>query len=899
MIIPFNEIESGTPCLTVNRRLARTILTRYDLRMKEKGHKVWESPAIMPFLSWLRELWTDHSQEKFLLSPLRSLVLWEKILARDKLLIKGELLSGNEVAATAYEAYRLAAEYNLDTEDPLFSATEESRTLQRWSSRYENKLKELSFIDAGQLPVHLMALLNKKKVELPPKIIIAGYDEVSPLLSQLLSALKKNGCQVSFWPATGKKNIKPLEKPDTPDIIDTIEDISLYRLSDESDEARAAARWIRKRYRQGLKIGVLVPDLGRYRDKIIAAFNEELAPSSIFPWQIKRDLFNISLGSRLYDEPIVRFAVGLLGMDDRKRDMDEISAFLLSPYLTFSRSEQTGPAAMDAKLRKDNRFSLTIGGVWHAMKSADCGAPLFMNALEQLLKSNRERRSSMLPGAWSEFFSTLLKNMGWPAKAVRLSSREYVALQSFGEALSTLAGLDDITGPINKHEALKYLIKITKQSVFQEETKESPITVMGFLESGGMTFDEVWLLGAHDGLLPGQPSPNPFIPLKLQKENNLPKSTFKRELEFSKIHLQRILAGTKRMVLSFPERTDDKEVSISPLISHLADHIINGTRERGNRLIDSMAGLKTAKDCESLPGLQVKKNEPIKGGTLILKNQSDCPFRAFAVHRLNAGKPDDPEPGISSLERGSIIHRAMEHFWQKIKDDLTLRQYEKSGTLDDAITESARIGLGLLNSEEPGYDNYKKIEGERLTSLLHEWVQIELRRSPFRTVERESEKGIHIAGLHLASRIDRIDSIGENARAIIDYKSGAVNTADWASERPKEPQLMLYASAGNYDAILFAGLKRGDCRFAGIAREEGLFPGIRAFTSDPLFKKSDHIHNWEDLMEKWRKTLQNLASDFLKGEANVDPRDYGRDSSACKYCDLLLLCRVFERSTDF
>ena len=58
----------------------------------------------------------------------------------------------------------------------------------------------------------------------------------------------------------------------------------------------------------------------------------------------------------------------------------------------------------------------------------------------------------------------------------------------------------------------------------------------------------------------------------------------------------------------------------------------------------------------------------ISGGTSILKNQSDCPFRAFAIHRLYSGCIDEPEAGMTAMERGNIVHKVMEFFWEKTKD---------------------------------------------------------------------------------------------------------------------------------------------------------------------------------------------------------------------------------------
>lgn len=45
-------------------------------------------------------------------------------------------------------------------------------------------------------------------------------------------------------------------------------------------------------------------------------------------------------------------------------------------------------------------------------------------------------------------------------------------------------------------------------------------------------------------------------------------------------------------------------------------------------------------------------------------------------------------------------------------------------------------------------------------------------------------------------------------------------------------------------------------------------------------------------ISEWRKTIEQLARDFLAGRADVDPRDY---PMTCDRCGLYSLCRVKER----
>ena len=47
----------------------------------------------------------------------------------------------------------------------------------------------------------------------------------------------------------------------------------------------------------------------------------------------------------------------------------------------------------------------------------------------------------------------------------------------------------------------------------------------------------------------------------------------------------------------------------------------------------------------------------------------------------------------------------------------------------------------------------------------------------------------------------------------------------------------------------------------------------------------------EERLDNWNSILGNLASEFIKGHAVVDPRE----SSVCRYCHLDSFCRIKER----
>lgn len=889
--LPISEIDAGTPFITSNRRLSTYVRSQYDLVMQKKGNLVWDSPTIIPWRVWLEKMRAYTRPDRPIMSELAARSLWEELLRNDTLFKEGEILVEGGVIKSAYDAYALIKEYGLALPEEDIYSSPEVAALARWVRSYREKVAQLGFDERLNVADEIALLIDKGEIKAPQKVILAGFDEITPQLARLVRVLEKKDCAVEFWPSKPGTDISAAAEVPLP------QSVKLELFEDELEEVIHTARWIRKTYRPGMRIGIIVPALSQYKDMIKREFAAELAPSSVTPSKRNNLPVNISLGESLFDSPIVRFALNLLSLDGRRHELELISSILLSPFAGKSSGEKLHLARIDSALKKESRLDLSISQL-RSMLEVD-RTPHMLTLLEQVEKINKEDKQKRFPSNWSKEFDIFLKRFVQPAEGDEISSIEYQALGALGEVLSSFASLNDITGQIDRNEALGRLKKITREKIHQPETEESPIEVMGLLESSGLPFDHIRLIGAHDKAFPGDPAPNPFIPPHIQKNHNLPRSSYDREFAFASIQLNRIISSTASFSVSAPKSLNKLEVSISPIFS--GAEIISDIKKE----VKSLRQIDLVHDGGQLEPMQEDANMPLlkdelgrlRGGTSILKNQSDCPFRAFAIHRLYSGSIDEPEAGMTPMERGNIVHKAMELFWEKTKDSAGLQKLIDEGSLDEAIADAAGAGLRQAAPARKLGKRYMDIELARLVSLVREWLEIEAERDEFSASIRESEKEITVADLPLRARIDRIDELDGGSRALIDYKTGGSGPNDWLTKRPKEPQLMLYAMSGKYDAVSFAKLKRGESCFAGIAKEEGILPGIKPFGSDPFSKKLEGIEGWDQLMNEWRNTVEGLGENFMKGESDVDPRDHGKEDSACRYCDQAPLCRVFEASS--
>jgi RecB family exonuclease len=155
--------------------------------------------------------------------------------------------------------------------------------------------------------------------------------------------------------------------------------------------------------------------------------------------------------------------------------------------------------------------------------------------------------------------------------------------------------------------------------------------------------------------------------------------------------------------------------------------------------------------------------------------------------------------------------------------------------------------------------------------------ELEGTRAPFAIQEVETAHRLEIAGALINVRIDRVDRLADGSHAILDYKSGRAVSPDWDLERTTHPQLLVYLQAAGVpvSALAVAHLDPKFVVFKGISDQDGRLPGVKA------------AGDWTTQVAQWRQHVAQLAGDFVRGHASVDPID-----GACDYCHLHAFCRI-------
>jgi probable DNA repair protein len=483
-------------------------------------------------------------------------------------------------------------------------------------------------------------------------------------------------------------------------------------------------------------------------------------------------------------------------------------------------------------------------------------------SLEGILKDSPRTQDL---SQWSEFIGDLLAAVGWPGDA-EISDAEQPVIEAWNEGLSDLSALGLVSPPVLYETAVTHLRRLLSNNV-EQGAWSSPIQVLDAKDAAGLEFDEAIAVGLSDETWPPPISLSPLVPLALQRIPGIPDARRQRR------QLTRALFEAAPKVIA---------VCSGALAAIVNDFVTKDVAEvavwQGKLARQAFVRppLDQVADTQAPPFVSTGDE---RGGTAIIRSQSLCPFRAFAEFRLQARTPEDASFGFDARERGGFLHKALQNVWQKLESHDRLRL-----TPTDTLRSHVRSAIAeAVQTSEPGplHQLSAHAERDRLEELILEWLDHEKERKQSFTVQTvEEDRIFEVPGLRLKLRVDRIDRLRNGNLVLIDYKSGAQTRPKLTGQRPFEPQLLVYAASlpEHVDGIFFGQLRPREVKAVGFSRD-------RIFTSRATEVKKD----WDEYIENGKETVHRLASEFVNGDAAVDPI-----KGACSFCTAKPICRVSE-----
>ena len=389
-----------------------------------------------------------------------------------------------------------------------------------------------------------------------------------------------------------------------------------------------------------------------------------------------------------------------------------------------------------------------------------------------------------------------------------------------------------------RHKEWLFLWLKTLSDVTIDDVRGGLITVMGVLETRGVSFEGVVIVDFNEGVVPASSSKDQFLNSAVRAFASLPTKHDREALQ--KQYYKRLLEEAKTAVILYSS-SDNKLPS--KFLYELGLGSATPTQAQGDLLYSQASKLIIEKD----PIVEKFVAQDIVWSASRLKTYLECKRKYYYRYeqKISAKKDDEPNEGAFLHTLLDHLHREENHYANEA--DLTLAIHK---LLDKLLPfDSSKVAYQKLLWKEKlkGYIN------EQVSHFEQEW----------RVTERETEFQGTIGGLKFKGRIDRIDQTSTHT-LVLDYKSGKTTEAQKTKnlETLTDLQMSIYHQMlkDKYPNITLAFVKILD----GGALEE-----IKALEEKNtlLFEKIVELKQCNSFLAK---KCEELAK--------------------CKYCEFVLMC---------
>ncbi len=886
------SIDANATILVPSLRIKDAILAEYHAN---QSNKTYLTPNVVPIDVWVKDQWDKLAFAGVspfcdiqVLAGAEELFIWTSIIeaSREQL----PLLNPTDTAAGISQSYQDAKQWGLwqhiQSDSQHYAGNPDVAVFKQWALAFQDycALRSLiSLVDSIQSLVE--CYLGGNRLFLPQAITLSNFDNPPPLYAKLFAAMAKLTA-ITFS-----------EMPQ----LNTEVAIQRYQFETRTDEIRACAAWAQKIAAEHPDdhIGIITPATPSDADTIKRYFDDSFRPAQILEFAAVEPLFNSGgTDQALSDEAFVNDAIQFLSSFWRDANSLDICRLLRSNYVLPGLEETS--ARMQAELIMRQRFSTTCAQFELSQILDNPLLPSYSPELARVLLNCRtlirQAAAVATPKQAVALFRTLLEEIKWPGE--QLSAGQKKALQAWDDCLDQFASFNKSTGsqpyPVLLARLKQLVANTALRSGFSSRRQISAFTVA---EAQGLYFDRVWLLGFDDQSWPPSASPSPFLPYDLQRRYQMPGAHAETQLTMANASMLALKgAVSKQLVVSYFASEGDQHFRPSRLLDEPPLEIVSSSTSWPlNSYSGAHKGQARCVQADDLAPPALDKDEIIRGGQSVISNQSSCPFRAFAIHRLNIAPLENFGRGLNSMARGIAIHIGLEQLYKNFEnlDSITKLGDDEIQLLVRNAAEQA-VSYLQKNYKPVMTPRFTELEKVRIGALLSLFLEVDRGRVSFSILAQEKKYVWQHGELTLTIKVDRIDKLDNGALALIDYKTGktAPRRESWLDARPEDMQLPFYYAVAcaeensAVEALAIAHVNIEKLQYSALAAAENFTENLTPVGDDPSFNLT-----WDELTAAWQQRVAHMADEFIAGAAAVDPVN---GNKTCLYCKLQPLCRINE-----
>ena len=830
-------LKDSASVVTANRRLARILSKEHGAQQIASGLSAWRSPDINAWQDWLIALIATAQDQKSLptrITPQQSQLLWERCL-RKELAESVSSLAG--LVRMSRDTWQRLADWQISITDVARSAqNQDQRMFAVVAGRYLGILEREHWVDDAGLAGLALELVVRRRVDLRGKYTFAGFDRRRPILDAISNSLRDAGCTVC---------IPPVRK--------SAVTISMHQFENTQAELRAAGAWARgiRAESPGARIAIISDSLEQDAEQVSRLVREGFTPGWQYGHRSLFDAVNVSYGRKVSDYPAIAIALLMLRWLVRDLSASEVSLLLRSPLIAAS--DLAARSRLELQLRNlpDRAWKPSMITAALRRRNDNTDGNNWFAAVASLTLRRKDMAIKASPAEWAVYIDETLKELAWPG-AGTLDSAAFQLINRWRELLNELARLDLVSPGMTFGVALSRLEILAGESIFQPESTDAAVHLMGPLEASGAQFDAVWITGLSAANWPPAGAAAVLISRRLQQQHSMPDAIPKDTLQYAESVLRHLLTSAEQVVCSYTIMVDDAEQTRSELLTPYATTLDTAAADPGWHATRLIAAGKSATIADKVPAVDV--NEVFHGGAGTVQRQRDEPFSAFVLDRLGANIIDAQAVGIPALLRGTIIHSALHKLYIDLPSSDAIRSWQDE-ELSSRINASLDAAFGRHErNTDAVLHRLLALERRRVEQLLRHFVHLDGERGDFEIECIENRMEFVAGNIHLPLRCDRIDRLGDGQIAILDYKSGTRKKLLRFGQEAKEIQLFVYACAADAPVAALA--------LVNIDSREIVFDGAGRGYSDEV--------EWPELLQRTKDDIAIACEDLAAGDVRLN-----------------------------
>ncbi|MDI6616245.1 MAG: PD-(D/E)XK nuclease family protein, partial [Syntrophaceae bacterium] len=779
------DIHPDRLYLTSTGRLARDLTRRFRLRSLREGKQGWEPLRALTLNGWLDRTWSESWPEKIPAPDLYRLTLWNELARRIE--PPSPLTPDPNLCAILDETFGVMARHNLDPVSG-FPSTPLVEWRREISAAFRKSLEAADLFHPSGLPALLRRAITDGKVILPDRIALAGFESPAPVERDLFSAIEKHSDVEYMSP--------PVREPER------IEALALP--SPEQEVIFLVHRLVQDALTIPLhRIGVIVPDMDRYAKDLERRLRDVTGTSA----PRGTSWFNMTKGVPLLETRLLQAALLPLRFIIEGEPRELLLSLFLSPYYDRWRGKRARIARADIILRKRSVDS-GLDNLLRVLKAEDPDTftSIPQEGIEYLSAFCRTTRiSEKKKGAfWAAQLRGVWNHLGFPVGADEKDTVDKRGLDEIMEEIDRHLS----EARMDKYEFSAWLSHLASRKVVQiGAAEDAGIQIMGIIESRGLAFDKLYILGMDDRSLPEPVRPLPFLDSTERKL--VQGGTAESQYEFARRSFDHLMRIAPDITLLRAEQEDLKPLTPSPFWPEDEEkrsidiwNVPDRAWLRADWLRRAYEGLheEISFDLETeKPFDRLCLPETVSVSRL--KTAVTCPYRFFAEAILKMEPLEDVEPETSPREKGNRIHRAVALFTHRVRERETEMSSDEARALLTACVDEALQNV----AKKPQWEVERRrwigsADDAEEGGILIEWLDRERKRwlEGWRCVAEEIPFGdLALAGLPFAlrGRIDRVDFSKNEGLLLWDYKTGTPSSSADIVKRLKDSQLVIYLMA--------------------------------------------------------------------------------------------------------